>query len=228
MGSPATEKDRQSTGADETQHEVEISRPFWMGIFEVTQEEYEKVMKANPSIIRDSKDLPVENVTWREAEEFCKQLSDLSDERAANRTYRLPTEAEWEYACRAGAKKYTVFHYGNVLSSAQANFDGKFPYGTTAQGPALNRTVAVGSYQPNAFGLYDMHGNVGEWCADWYGPYNPQMRKDPAGPALGTERVVRGGAAGSDGLFCRSAFRLSYPPEDRNKSVGFRVVVTGQ
>src|SRR5262249_46839160 len=150
----------------------EITRPFYLGVFPVTQAQYQSVAGRNPSANsatgseRDNvaglctDDFPVEMVTWAAAVRFCKKLSALAAEKAAGRGDRLPTEAEWEYACRAGTS--TAFHFGDSLSSTQANFDGRGPYGGAAQGPFLNRTSKVGSYRPNAFGLYDMHGNVFE------------------------------------------------------------------
>ncbi len=174
MGSPKDEKDRLLA---EEQHEVSITKPFYLGVYEVTQAEYEKVMENNPSCFSangdgkysvndmDTSRFPVENVSWDDAVAFCKKLSELPEEKKAGRVYRLPTEAEWEYACRAGTK--TPFHYGDSLSSKQANFCGHFPYGGADKGPWLKRTAKVDTYAANAFGLYDMHGNVWEWCQDW-------------------------------------------------------------
>src|SRR5262249_11368647 len=139
-------------------------------------------------------DFPVERVSWHEAVKFCKKLSVRPAEKRARRVYRLPTEAEWEYACRAGTS--TPFHFGRSLSSRQANFDGNAPYGGAAKGPWLRRTCKVGSYQPNGFGLFDMHGNLFQWCNDWYGRdyYKDSPRQDPQGPDEGTARIVRGGS----------------------------------
>ena len=181
-----------------------------MSKYELTQREYLAVMGTNPSSFttRDyngnpiSPDLnrPVNGVNWNDATNYCGKLTAL--ERAASRLpagweYRLPTEAEWEYACRAGST--TAFHAGNELRSGMANFDGRSEYvgGTgrvnNPKGIMLWRTTTVGSYQPNAFGLYDMHGNVGEWCMDWYGSYSSGSVSDPVGPSLGSGRVIRGG-----------------------------------
>src|SRR5262249_47832054 len=123
---------------------------------------------------------------------FCRKLSELAKEQQAGRVYKLPTEAEWEYACRGGTR--SPFHHGDALASTQANFNGSFPYGGAPRGPELGRTTTVGSYPPNAFGLFDMHGNVWEWCADWYATafYHQSERQDPHGPASGTSRVLRG------------------------------------
>ena len=134
--------------------------------------------------------------------------------------YTLPTEAQWEYACRAGTT--TPFHFGDSLSSNQANFDGNYPYGAE-KGPYLERTTPVGTYAPNAWGLYDMHGNVWEWCYDWYGEYTAGDAADPHGPETGSDRVVRGGAWDIYAQFCRSACRFRFDPGRRYRILGFRV-----
>ena len=216
MGSPEDENPRRG---DEKQHEVEITRAFYLGKYLVTQQQYEQVMGSNPSEFsatgrrqglvagQDTPLFPVDSVSWEDAVAFCRKLSDRPEEkRAGFWLYRLPTEAEWEYACRGGAAAYSVFHYGNSLSSAQANFNGNWPYGGAARGPHLQKTTKVGSYQPNAFGLYDMHGNVFEWCADWYGTdyYESSPRQDPPGPYGGSHRVSRGGGW-NDNAFCSRA-----------------------
>jgi formylglycine-generating enzyme required for sulfatase activity len=189
MGSLEAETGRDSD--EGPQHEVEITQPFQMGAYEVTQEEYQKVMGTNPSYFSaggggaarvagmDTKRFPVENVSWDDAQAFCRKLSELPAEKKAGRSYRLPTEAEWEHACRAGTT--TAFHYGASLTSTQANMYGLSPYGGAKAGPNLQRTEKVGSYRPNAFGLYDMHGNVLEWCQDWFDTtyYRTGPRVDP-------------------------------------------------
>jgi formylglycine-generating enzyme required for sulfatase activity len=232
MGTPATEAERD---AIEVQHEVEITRPFYLGVYEVTQEQYAKLMGKNNPFNRGSRfkgaDRPVENIRWNHAVEFCKRLSARPEEKKAGRVYRLPTEAEWEYACRAGTT--TPFHYGDSLSSKQANFNGDYPYGKAGKGPYLRQTSKVGSYRPNAWGLYDMHGNVQEWCSDYYDPdyYRNSPKKDPKGPAKGVlptdykdfYRVVRGGSWLDEGRGCRSAYRFRAMPHDGYQIVGFRV-----
>jgi sulfatase modifying factor 1 len=138
--------------------------------------------------------------------------------------YRLPTEAEWEYACRSGTTTATAF--GNTLVSSQANFNGNYSYNVSTKGVFLQKTAPVGSYAPNAWGLYDMHGNVWEWCWDWYGDYSSSIQTDPQGAPSGTYRVVRGGSWGSDGSYLRSARRYSGGfPYFRVSEVSFRVVV---
>jgi formylglycine-generating enzyme required for sulfatase activity len=245
MGSPQGEKERD---ASELRHVVTISRPFYMGVYEVTQGQYVKLMGAamaggkwNPMnhgarfspANGGSADHPMENVLWSQAVEFCKRLSALPEEKRAGRRYRLPTEAEWEYACRAGTS--TPFHSGGGLSSKEANFNGSFPYGGAAQGPYLRKTAKVGSYKPNAWGLYDMQGNVAEWCADYYDPnyYKNSPKADPKGPVKGVlptsyhndfYRVVRGGCWLDEARACRSAYRFRAMPHDAYMLVGFRVV----
>ncbi len=238
MGSPDTEKERE---AKEIRHEVTISKPFYMGVYEVTQGQFETVMgKGKPyqrAIFNARRgggpDHPEENIQWYQAVEFCKKLSDRLEEKRAGRTYRLPTEAEWEYACRAGST--TAFNCGDSLSATQANFNGNFPYGGAAKGPYLQKTAKVGSYKPNAWGLYDMHGNVAEWCADYYDKdsYRTSPKTDPRGPEKGVlptgyrndhYRVVRGGCWLDEGRACRSAYRFRAMPHDPYRLIGFRVV----
>lgn len=231
MGSPADEADR---GSDETAHEVKITRPFSIGVHEVTQGQYETVMGANPSWFRkggggearvvdhDASTYPVDDVTWQQASEFCSRLSNLPAEKKAGRSYRLPTEAEWEYACRAGAK--TPFHYGPSLDADQANFCGLSPYKAETK-PYYQSTWSVGSYEANKFGLYDMHGNVQEWCADWYAPYAEGMQTDPKGAAKGEFRVARGGSWMNSGRNCRAAQRNKLDPGYSHYGLGFRVVL---
>lgn len=234
MGS--AESDAGAREDEMPQHRVRITRPFYLGVYEVTQAEFEGLMKTNPSSFTragllkhapaevDAARLPVDNVTWYAAVEFCRRLSDLPLEKEAGRVYRLPTEAEWEYACRAGTT--TVIYFGDALSSTQANFNGALPFGNAEPGPFLNRTTTVGSYEPNAFGLYDMHGNLHEWCMDRFGRdyYSQSPIDDPKGPATGTSRVIRGGDWYSDGRDCRSAFRYADIPAGRFYALGMRVV----
>jgi formylglycine-generating enzyme required for sulfatase activity len=238
MGSPANEAER---GDDEHQHEVEITQPFYVGAYPVTQEQYYRVMGVNPSWFSprggskhkvkdmDTRQFPVEAVTWMDAVEFCRRLTDLPEEKENERTYRLPTEAEWEYACRGGPPLETPtppFYFGSSLSSSQANFDGNYPYGGANRGVYLQRPTKAGSYPDNLLGLFDLHGNVLEWCADWYDPtyYNRSPRQDPQGPENGERRILRGGSWKAIGRNCRSAFRHNLPPGNRNDGNGFRVV----
>ncbi len=220
MGSTAGNADEQPVRT------VSLHYPFWMGKFEVTQAQYQTLMGTNPSAFANAPNAanrPVENVSWNEAMAYCQALT--AREQASGRVppdyiYRLPTEAEWEYCCRAGTT--TEWNMGSGLGTSQANFagalaDASYPYGQTA---------VVGSYAPNALGLHDMHGNVGEWCLDAYAPYAPGMTTNPY-TASGPFRVFRGG---SWFLFqtanqCRSAARSSFAPGFRSSSYGFRVVL---
>jgi formylglycine-generating enzyme required for sulfatase activity/serine/threonine protein kinase len=233
MGAAAGEKGASSD--EKPRRKVEILRDFYLGKFEVTQAQYQKVMGKNPSWFSadgggkdkvwrmGTKDFPVENISWHDAKEFCKKLSELQEEKAKGRKYDLPTEAEWEYACRAGTQ--TPFHFGSQLNGKEANCDGTNPYGTTANGPYLQRTCKVGSYPANAFGLCDMHGNVWEWCRDRYGKdyYRSGHNIDPEGPENGAYWVLRGGSWDDSAMHCRAAYRDRTDPALPNRRVGFRV-----
>jgi formylglycine-generating enzyme required for sulfatase activity len=201
---------------DRPQHLVRITRPFSIGIHEITQEQYQRVMNANPSKFK-GKQNPVERVTWSEAVEFCRRLSALPEERKQNRTYRLPTEAEWEYACRAGSSTRFNFGVSRPQLSDHAwheNNSEKIPH-------------PVGQKTPNAWGLHDMHGNVWEWCTDWYEPqyYDKAVFEDPAGPSRAMEaKVMRGNCFLDDDAICYSARRAFSPPLTQSGCQGFRVV----
>ena len=219
MGSPESEQGRNE---NETQHEVTISKDYYLGVYEVTQAQYEKVMGKNLSYFQGAKvgnenaDLPVENVSWDEAVKFCKKLSALPEEKKAGRVYRLPTEAEWEYACRAGSK--TAYSFDDE--------EGLLPeYGWFSRNSS-RRTHTVGLLEPNAWGLHDMHGNVWEWCSDWYEEYPKGAVSDPTGPKEGSYRVLRGGCWGNEAADCRSAFRSGYDPSLRFNGLGFRLALS--
>jgi len=202
------------------QHRVKITNGFYMGTTEVTQFQYEEIMNNNPSHFKGQNN-PVEKVSWNDAVEFCRELS-----KEEGRTYRLPTEAEWEYACRAGTT--TPFYTGETISTDQANYNGNYIYGNGIKGVYRQRTTEVGSFQPNAFGLYDMHGNVMEWCQDWYGEnyYTVSPTSDPQGPSSGSYRVLRGGSWNGDTRYCRSAFRNWTEPGNRlYNAIGFRILL---
>jgi formylglycine-generating enzyme required for sulfatase activity len=198
MGSPASEKDRRD---NENQHEVTLTKPFYMGKYEVTQEQWESVMGNNPSYRKTAK-YPVTNVSWEDCQEFIKKLNEKT-----KGGYRLPTESEWEYACRAGTT--TAYSFGDKITPKDANYRDSEPL----------KAVAVGSYKPNAFGLYDMHGTVWEWCEDWKADY-------PNGPANGRGRVLRGGSFGVKGWNARSSVRDGFMPTYRNLLIGFRLART--
>jgi formylglycine-generating enzyme required for sulfatase activity len=230
MGASEFEPERD---ADERpQHEVTITKPFYMGVFQVTQREYQSVMGNNPSYFKGGwfraggPDHPVDRVAWEDAIQFCKRMSGLAAEKQAGLRYRLPTEAEWEYACRA--RTQTAFSFGDSLSSDQANFDGHYPYGCDVKGPFHKATTKLEAYSPNAFGLYDMHGNVWELCGDRYGAgyYANSPAVDPQGPSSGEFHVLRGGSWNDEGQHCRASYRRSDSPHSRHQDdhTGFRVV----
>jgi formylglycine-generating enzyme required for sulfatase activity len=198
QGSPASEKGR---SIDEIQHEVTITKPFYMGKYEVMQEQWEAVMKDNPSSTKGDK-LPVTNVSWIDCQEFIKKLNAKT-----SGDFRLPTEAEWEYACRAGTT--TAYSFGDMITSEDSNYSES----------KIGKPVEVGSYKANTFGLYDMHGNAWEWCEDWKTEY---LVKD----ALGTVRVLRGGSFNYYGSFARSSSRYAITPTYRGSDFGFRLART--
>jgi formylglycine-generating enzyme required for sulfatase activity len=226
MGSP--DSDKQALDNEKPQHRLRITRPFYLGKYQVTQEEYQQVTGYNPSAFsatgqardrisrQDTKRFPVENVTWDEAVEFCHKLSNLPEEKAAGRTYRLPSEAQWEYACRAGSM--TKWCCGDDEASL-------VDYGWFDANSART-THPVGEKKPNAWGLYDMHGNGWEWCQDWYdsGYYAHSPADDPMGPVTGSLRVFRGGGWIHEASCLRSAFRNFIEPGHRS-DLGLRVVV---
>lgn len=225
MGSPPTEPERRP---DEDQVVVTLTHGFWTAKFETTQGLWKRVMGKLPGPLTDllpeGDAFPVGNVNFAEAEGFCRKLTELgrrSGELPAPWEFRLPTEAQWEYACRAGTKTATAF--GDKLSSRQANFKGK-PYNGAQPGPSLGHAAKVGSYPANAWGLHDMHGNTFEWCRDWYHSKLPGGVDPDLYLATATSRVRRGGCWMDDGWPCRSAFRLRFEPERRYDHIGFRVV----
>jgi len=246
MGSPTNEPARFND--ENPQRLVTLSRGYWIGKHEVTQGEFLEVMGYNPSFHNGVQDLPtpgtdygtdlsrpVEQVSWNEAVAYCQALTAREQNEGQlppGFQYRLPTEAEWEYACRAGTT--TPYHYGSALRSGMANFDGRFEYppcsATTnhcenVAGTFLKRTTPVGSYTPNAWGLYDMHGNVSEFCQDYANWYPAGPVTDPQGPASGTVRIVRGGVWGIPAHFLRSAHRDWLNPTVQHYYFGFRVVL---
>ncbi len=216
----------------EYQHRVRITKTFYLGIYEVTQSEYEQVMGTNPSWFSkngkgegtiaglDASRFPVEMVSWEDAVDFCRKLTFLESERVEGRAYRLPTEAEWEYACRAGTE--SAFYTGSTMDEQDENCDGEFP----DPGRGLGRTTTVGSLRANAFGLYDILGNVCEWCQDRYDDdyYKTSPLEDPQGPATSTYRVLRAASWSVQLRYCRSAYRCGREPSLRTLNVGFRVV----
>ena len=200
MGSPTDEEDRDS---DETQHEITLTKGFWMMETEVTQKQWKAVMGSLPDCGFKGDNLPVERVSWNDCQEFCEKCS------ALGLPVQLPTEAQWEYACRAGS---TGAYAGNLDEMAW--------YGSNSG----SKTHPVGTKKANAWGLYDMHGNVWEWCQDWYGDYPSGSVTDPTGPSNGSSRVYRGGSWLNFAWICRSAFRGSLDPGLQSNDLGFRCV----
>jgi uncharacterized protein (TIGR02996 family) len=215
-GSPPGEQER---SPDEVLHRVTITKGFWMGVHPVTQAQWRMVMGRNPSRFAEKDDHPVEAVSWDDCREFCARLS-----RKGGQHFRLPTEAEWEYVCRAGTT--TPFCFGETISAEQANYNDQHTEEQGGTGGSLGRTTAVGSFPLNPWGLYDLHGNVWEWCQDWYGPYPPGEQKDPMGSADGIARVVRGGSWLGGARLCRSACRIKFAPENRFGYIGCRVCLS--
>ena len=241
MGSPNTEAWRSD---DETQHTVTVS-DFYISIYELTQKEYREITGENPSNFSGD-DLPVENISWIDAVRYCNARSEKENltpaytidgqsvtwDRSAN-GYRLPTEAEWEYACRAGT--VTPFNTENSISAEEANYYGHYPYEiednyfsqgnlSTKPGEYRQTTVAVSSFSPNKWGLYNMHGNVGEWVWDYYGAYSTEAQTDPAGAESGTLRVYRGGGWNDFAKNMRSAYRATLEQNKGSFNIGIRLV----
>ena len=209
MGSPDDEANRED---DEMQHKVTISKPFYMGKFEVTQEQWGLLMDTNPSEFIGKK-IPVTNVTWDECQDFIKKLNKKTKSK-----FRLPTEAEWEYSCRAGTT--TAYSFGDLINPSNANY-------RDPEKDEDSEPLPVGRYnKSNAFGLCDMHGNVLEWCNDWYGDYSEDDAIDPQGPSEGDYRVFRGGSCFENPSELRSAYRVNGVPSDRHEALGFRLAMT--
>ena len=206
------------TDDDKTRHQVTLTRGFWLGKTEMTQRQWEAVMRTNPSRF-NGMDMPVECVSWEDSQRFLEKLNKL----VVGGGFRLPSEAEWEYACRAGTE--TAFCYGDSLGATMANFNGNHPYGGAEKGIHRERTTQVDLFPPNGWGLHDMHGNVAEWCQDWYGDLSADAVTDPFGATSGTARVRRGGGWVDTASCCLSGFRYSSiaPSDDRYSTCGFRV-----
>jgi len=232
MGSPETEPERQDN--EGPQRKVKV-RSFYMGIYPVTQNEYLEIMGTYTGFFGNEELFPIEGVNWFEAVEYCNRRSEfegltpayiingenISWNRKAN-GYRLPTEAEWEYVCRAGTT--TPFSTGFNITTDQANYKGDAPYNDNEEGEFRNVLTIVGTFDANPWGLYDMHGNVWEWCWDRYGEYISGAVKNPVGAARGIDRICRGGSWNNNGQGLRSANRGNLNPAARADSIGFRVV----
>jgi len=208
MGSPESEEDRYS---NETQHKVTLTKPFYLGKFTITQEQWKLLMRKSPGgwSLPKGDHLPITYLSWVDCQEFIKKLN-----ASTKGGYRLPTEAEWEYACRAGTK--TMYSFGDEITPNNANYDDS----------DKGKPVTGGSYKPNAFGLYDMHGNVWEWCEEWFGDYPTGEVTDPQGPPIGESRILRGGSFDFSGSFARSAMRSNLKQGGRIQGGGFRLART--
>ena len=219
MGCPEDEEDARPT---ENRVKVQLSKGFYIGQTQVTALQWEVVMGSNPSGFQGP-DVPVETVSWDMAMAFTKRLNRRLKLAPEGWEFCLPTEAQWEYACRAGTD--TPFGLGYRLTSDMANFNGSLPFPEgSRRGPYRRRTCPVGSFKPNAWGLFDMHGNVWEWCSDWYAR-TLVGGTDPVGPAQGQFKVLRGGSWFYPAIRCRSHSRLHREPQDRHNCMGFRVAL---
>jgi formylglycine-generating enzyme required for sulfatase activity len=221
MGCTSEQKDCRS---DEHAHQVTLS-DFYIGKYEVTQKEWTEIMGDNPSRFKNGDNYPVEQVSWDDVQLYIQKLN-----KKTGKTYRLPTEAEWEYAARGGGKEVLFGNGKNVLDPKEANFyakeDSKKPYSVV--GEYRQKTTPVGSFAPNALGLYDMSGNVWEWCSDWYGAdyYKNSPEINPQGPNTGSDRVLRGGSWNDNPRNCRVAGRYNVSPVNRFNDIGFRLART--
>lgn len=213
MGTPPAEQGRE---AQEVLHEVTLTRPFYLGKYEVTQAEWTRVMGSNPSQFQScGPSCPVERVSLHDVEAFIGRLNER-----AGPGFRLPTEAEWEYACRAGGTE--PFGHSSSLSSRDANIDGRYPY-NASKGTARNETTPAGYFAPNAWGFFDMSGNVWEWTADSQCPYPSGSVTDPVGTCSSDYHVIRGGSWKFDGNSARCGLRYTHRPQDLGDSLGFRI-----
>ncbi len=236
MGSPQNE----TLGRDDEQlHRVVLTRDFFMGRYEVTQAFYQEIMGSNPSYNHVCPTCPVEMISWRDAVLFCNVVSRKAGLRAAYQIhgaritldldapgYRLPTEAEWEYACRAGTR--TIFPHGNCITTDEANINGYRPQPGCSSGLNRAETIPVGSFAPNGWGLYDMVGNINEFCWDWYAFFTAKDEVDPLGGPPGEHRVFRGGAFNNYPANCHSASRQKREPDTALDMVGLRMVRTAE
>ncbi|MBQ4328132.1 MAG: SUMF1/EgtB/PvdO family nonheme iron enzyme [Lentisphaeria bacterium] len=219
MGSPAGELGRSN---DEQQHQVTLTQDYWLGKFEVTQTQWQALMGNNPSNYKGD-DRPVEQVSWNDAKEFCNKLNTIyAGKLPAGYKFDLPTEAQWEYACRAGTT--TALNNGKNLTDEKYNCENLAEVAWYDYQNKENQTHPIGQKRPNNWGLYDMHGNVWEWCRDWYGSYNGDA-VDPVGPSSGSFRVIRGGSWNYFARNCRSADRSYDSPGNRNNDLGFRLAL---
>jgi len=216
MGSPGDEKERWDD--ESPRHEVILTHGFWLADTACTQEMWQAVMGENPSHFKDDPQNPVENVSW---ETICNDFLPRINGAIPGIELGLPTEAQWEYACRSGTT--TPFWWGHELTTNDANYNGNYPYAGGTKGEYREKTVPVKTFKQNPWGLWQMHGNVREWCADWFGTYPQSPVIDPHGPESGTNRVLRGGSWISNGRYLRSAYRDWIDPSIRIDYDGFRL-----
>jgi len=217
MGSPSSESYRLP---DENPHKVKILRKFWIGKYPVTQKQWKALENEDPSFFGCDEN-PVDGVTWKAAAGFCEKLNGCAEgERPSGYRFSLPGEAMWEYACRAGSS--SAFCFGGILDSGMANFNGNYPY-KARKGIARNCTSPVGSYAPNGWGIYDMHGNVREWCDDWYAPYRGPGSSSGDEGVKPVCKILRGGCWFCDAASCRSAKRECCDPRCGDAGFGFRL-----
>jgi len=216
MGSPENEPERFD---DETQHTVTLTQGYWLADTACTQALWQAVMGVNPAFFKYSPNNPVETMNWDDVQQFIARLNEL----VPNLNACLPTESQWEYACRAGTP--TPFSFGKNITPEQVNYNGEHPYTDGQKGLYRGKTVPAGSLPPNPWGLYEMHGNVWEWCSDWYDAYPTEAVKDPIGPPDSADRVLRGGSWLHDGRLVRSAYRYRHTTDFRYRSIGFRLAL---
>jgi sulfatase modifying factor 1 len=227
MGSPQAEKDafvaiqpgNKDWVAKEVPHHVTLTQGFWLADSTCTQALWQAITGSNPATFTESPQNPVEQVSWDDCQQFLSKLNG----RVSGGGFCLPSEAQWEYACRAGTT--TAFSFGSTITPEQVNYNGDYPFAGAAKGLFRQKTVPVKSLPPNAWGLYEMHGNVWQWCNDWHGEYSGNAMRDPAGPSSGSIRVIRGGCWGYGAGGCRSAVRGGGALDDRDSSFGFRIAV---
>ncbi|MGL4363726.1 MAG: formylglycine-generating enzyme family protein, partial [Bacteroidales bacterium] len=199
-------------------HTVSLSS-YWLGATEVTQAQWVEIMGNNPSHFSGCSNCPVEQVSYEDIQEFLRKLN----QKYPNKNYRLPTEAEWEYAAREGGKKVRFGNGKNHLDASEASFDATGDYSYSNKGTYRQKTTPVKSFSANALGLYDMAGNVWEWCSDWYGDYSSSSQSNPTGASSGSARVCRGGSWRPGSSRARAAYRHSSSPSDRDYALGFRL-----
>jgi formylglycine-generating enzyme required for sulfatase activity len=217
MGSPSNELGRNDN--EDPRHQVEIREPFYLGKYLVTQGQWQQIMGNNPSSFKNGDLFPVDFVSWKDCQKFIKKLNAKT-----KKTYRLPSEAEWEYSCRAGTE--TPFYFGETLSTEVANYDGYHIYGNGQKGEYRKETTEVGSFPANGFGLYDMHGNLWEWCEDDYVNNYNEPRTQKAYKRTSIIKVLRGGSWNFNPTFCRSADRIGGNAVFSNFVRGFRLALS--